>query len=728
MVTIPDFLSGQQSSATRQAGIQDPNQVASAQTRITAQTQRLLQSQLVEADQRSAEAKRAEIANIEAQHNARMSTALPMLFQQIGGQLTKTALDLQALDDKQAELELKAKEDYYIVNQSIAFQERYFNYVNEAQQKAGPDGAGYTANTVDWVNKEIEAILQQAPSEASRLDMFKSMGQFKLKALTAANSFERNRRTEARQFSLLQGANSLANQAFANPAEAGEYIDQLNGYRSILEQDTDMSPIEIEKALQRASSPIFSSAIKGMLSQGNYTEAQKMLHSDAAMDTLDNNQFIALQNGVDSIRMEQIRIQQEELHKANIIAGMKMGLAPENVKEANEAANAIFDEEINSLIGPDGKLLEGYDMNDLQAVAVDTYRKYPAMPIGSKHKNIMTNGIMNGDPVAAVENANIVKSLLADPISAHKVAALPEQARTEAIKIMQLVDFGIPPAEAVETARKELRTVDPNRLFQAKLQVDEYFQDNGPIDLVDEVMGVDSGVGAMDAAYEAEQVLRSLTARHGDIEVALEQVKMHMGKKYAVSSFNGSSELMPYAPEKYYNAQDLNIMHNTFNQYLKDVTKELGGDVDLAGSHGLIGHGGWRMSFKDQLGDPREINVKLKDAGVYTAQGSNKSRQYLIVDTETNIPILESQVKPGGMDRPLSFNFKLEDTPEYKEKMKEKEENAAKLREWRLTKIQENGIMKQEVERQIEARKLKPSEKEGILSKLSEIARYLGAQ
>ena len=268
----------------------------------------------------------------------------------------------------------------------------------------------------------------------------------------------------------------------------------------------------------------------------------------------------------------------------------------------------------------------------------------------------------------------------------------------ESHKIIRLVEFGYTPNEAVDQTRKTMRVVDPNvsrmkretiELATKELDIENY--------LVNDLF--DNAIGHEGAVVEGKRLFKDLVAQYGDPEVAKDMLKIRVAKRFPISKINGRKEVMQNAPEQYYTRQDLKLMKSDIKTFTKSITQALGTEPKVRPfmpfqNELKIGSDGAKIvrkeerepiiHFKDREGLQRSVRVGIKPIPNVTNRGSNSSRSFMLIDLDTNQPILKSDISPNSnVQSPLVYSFDLTSQPRYIERQRSIDELYTKYKETR---------------------------------------------
>jgi hypothetical protein len=666
MVKINTFLNTTAIQASGSNPVVSPEVISQAERAKFSELGATLNNELARADKLSSEKRRAEFNLAESKFQNKLK--LNQTIAAVVGGLGATYNALYEMNDKQRELDTKAQDDVYLSTRSIKAQGDYQNYV---RQNPGAD-----ANTSAEYMREVSAdIITNAPSEAAKIEAVKLTGAMRMDALE--NSFMRE--AETRKFQAkndMDGAiGSLVDQAFNDPNNMPMYLDQLSSLTTGAEYVYG-DPNAAQGAIQQAASSVYAGGLKGFSKYGQAELALDLATSESGASTLNNQDFLAVTTTTVAALENTKKQKIETLNQIDNVKTLQAGILPTSKAEATKLSNSLFKAELQQFVQPNGLPVEGLSITDVMQASVSIYSKYPSLPIGSDHKNILETSVTYGSPEVAAENARVIVALANNPNTAPKLAAVSNDTVAEAININKLQEFGFSPKEAVELTRKG-RVIDPNKIDVAKQKADAIIKD-GALDeyIMDDIL--DTNVNVDMAISEGRNLYKTLVTKYGDPNIAKEMLKPHLLNKFQVSEFNGSKEVMEAAPEAFYAPHDVKTMKYEFGNYLNNISMALGA-TGVRENYGNINS----ISIKNELGQDVQIGVKLQSIPNITKGGSESSRKYMLMDRTTNLPLLKSDLKAGEVDEPVIFDFKLTETESYKKRIQEFNDRKESLRKTR---------------------------------------------
>ena len=656
-----------------------PEVVSQAEQKKFQQLSNTLSRELSRGDQLRAQQERAEFMVAESKYREKQN--LGRLIGGLASGLGQVFDSMFSVHEARKDLNLKQKEDVHVVNSSVNAQKRHLNYVQQ-----NPRARAIEVNEV--LNEATEEAVNNAPSEAAKIDTYKNLTSLRMKAVS--NTLDKEVEQDKQEI-LAQAGNtvqSLEEQAHQDPDNADVYLDQVKSLEAPVQNLVNDDEVS-GTFLKQAQSGVMSSAIKGEIKRSNTVKAAGIITSPAGNAVLTNDDFVNVSLTTASAHKEQSKKEIKALESLNFLKDVQGGIVEATPKKRKNAANVVYDELLSTFTNEDGTPREGLTAEDVQQATVSVYSKYTQLPLAPKHRAKLEGAVRHGKPDIAAANARSVVALANNPDTADRADSLDKETLAESFKINRLMQFGYNAEEAVDMTRKELRVLDPNIRTVRKEIVKDAIKDND-IDeyIADDILGEAAGYEVV--VPEARELFKSLILKHSDVDVAKDILKTRVQARYQISRINGRKEVMANSPEKFYPKHFIPAFKKNLADYTDEITKSLGSKPNKRGAFGknrfglgiIKGNGVSLLSknhkptirYKGIDGIERTVNVGVRPIPNVTERGTIQSRQYMLINTDTNTPLLKSDLIEGEIGHPLIMDFDLTQTDEYKGAMNESTE------------------------------------------------------
>jgi len=523
---------------------------------------------LSQADSLKAQSDRANQIADESAFNTRIENLLPG-FQNDVGKLTLNAVNtIAGIAEQNYQNQLKAQEDVYMMSNMVKVQEQYLDVTKS--------GALSPEDTRKWFNGQIESVLQTAPSESAKLDMFSKLSQYKISALDESYKNDLIQKKQQMGMELDNVVNSLSKQVFNDPTNIQAFNDQLNNI-PVAMKAAGFDDQAIKSAMISSEARLSASAINGFLDKGDIKSAMVVLQSTGSFPD-DKKRELTTQI-VESFRKQQLSelnifqeaISRDSFNNGGLQVGSKewgrvadsqfMGFMTQSIGDTStmgrtdvskvSASIATYFETFNQGMGPDtAKMLVGKISNSSNPNEVAAYS------VAIKNMTTMPQFVQNGIGKDLVEN----KDKFAD-----------------AFMVADLVSAGTSPEEAVNRTREVLRNSSPTVLQYRKKDLDSYWSKKDSTDIMNKIQD-DAGINwniEMSPDYQTiadyRDTFDNFFMLSGDADKAEEMTQAYVAKNYAATTVNGKKELMKGAPELYFKGKTLELFNTEYNNVLTQM-------------------------------------------------------------------------------------------------------------------------------------------------------------
>lgn len=654
MVDITNILNNQGNTPVTLQAPTDPSFAAGYQRAVSGNDQ-LLGQEVSQLNSLRLQEKRAILTKNEADYQAQM--ALP----QAADAIKKSALDainsIAAIDETQRLKEVKAQEATYITGGLFGVESAYNDFVTKTNIPT--NGDGYSQSVADVINKNMVNVLNAAPTEESKLELYQRLSKFKLDAVQHAFGLEAKQRENYRTSVVNSTLNEISNKVYLDPTNIKNYNEQLDILQNTLkEQGKDEAYISMWR--QQADSKMYQQQVDGFIANSQFGEGLKVLSDEKTIKSMDTNQYMQVTGRFNSALSQFTKNQSKQADLQAALAARISGHDYPDAPLANKAAELDYQNYAQQTGLDNLHNISDKDIGQATSALMSYFNNRPTM-LGDYVKNLIQGGVKtSSNPNEAAALSRVIYQIKNDPTSKliPLLGQLDKDTLDQALLIGDQLSTGKTSLESVTFARDVVK----NKSNYSEQQINAYNKDNGDYSSdLEKTFGTSWSLKSADEdiarlSYEMPKRVSDYMKAGYSGDRAKELALLDLKQKAGYTDINGSGQIMIGAPDKYYNDRELDVVKGLIENGISDYAKQAG----LQNYSNRVGE------YTDAQGLKRAMTIGIKPWVGVTEYGNNNSRLYLLADMTTGQPLTE----PGNPLRLATIDVGLNQT-EYQKKTDE---------------------------------------------------------